>query len=91
MATKTQRAQALADALTNRTTPQAQVVELADALAKLDGMDPAGMSLAQKADLILAHARQWALGAIKRAEGAEAAAAAIADSNVDIEGRFSEA
>lgn len=91
MATKTQRAQALADALTNRATPQAQIVQLADALAKIDNLDPAGMTLAQKADLILVKTRLWALGQIKRVEGDALAAEAVASNNAVIDSNFSEA
>jgi hypothetical protein len=91
MATKLQRAQALADALTNRATPQAQVVQLADALAKLDNLDPIQMTLVQKAELILEKGRQWAIGTVKRAEGDVIAASAVANNNSTIDSNFSEA
>lgn len=91
MATKTQRAQALADALTNRATPQSQIVQLADALAKLERRDPASMTLGQKADLVLTSGRAWALTAIKRAESESIATAAIAANNAAIDAAFSEA
>lgn len=91
MATKSQRVQSLADALTNRATPQAQIVQLANALAKLDNLDPSGMTLAQKADLVLMKARQWATSTIKRAEGESIASAAVEANNAAIDTGFVEA
>jgi hypothetical protein len=91
MATKTQRAQALADALTNRVTPQAQVTQLADAFVSLGNMDPAAMTLAQKADVLLAEFRRFATATIKRAEGEKVAAAATAANNANIDSNFAEA
>lgn len=90
MATYAQRAQSLADALTNRATPQAQIVRLADAIAKLSLIDPATLTLVKKAELVVNHFRGAAISTIKQAENAEIAAAAVAGNSADIEGGLSE-
>lgn len=91
MATKTQRAQTMLDAGTNRIVPQSLSVQLADAMAREKGIDPASLTLTQKAELILAGTLDFWRATVKRAEGVPVAQAAVASNNAAIDAGFAEA
>lgn len=73
MATLPARVQAIADALLNRTATAAQQTRMADAFARNRGHDPATLSAAQKAQLLLDAFYEFGIGEVRRAEGEQAA------------------
>lgn len=91
MATQTDRARAIGNALLNRVVADAELVRCADAIIANQMKDPASFTVLQKAEAFLAFGREAYLAQLRQYEGRLAADAASANAFATINNAFKEA